>query len=63
MTWMSSTVNVEGSTGRSNVTMNADASGEPSAARWPFSVSPGWPTGPIVLLMIRGPAAVTAGLM
>ena len=53
-------VNDDGWIGRSKVTVNDVASGPPSALRLEFRESPGRPTGPIVLEMIRGPAAVTA---
>ena len=58
-TWTRSGVKVAGSTGRSKVTTNALACGEPSPAVLEFTVSLGPPTGPCVLEMIRGPAGMS----
>ena len=58
-TWTRLGVKVDGSTGRSKVTSNALTIGVPSLARVSLTVSPGLPTGPSVLEMIRGPAGMT----
>ena len=58
-TWTRLGVKVAGSTGRSKVTSKALTIGVPSLVRVSLTVSPGSPTGPSVLEMIRGPAGMT----
>ena len=59
--WTADVWNVDGSTGRSKVTIKALAIGVPSAAKVLLSVSPARPTGPIVPPRIRGPAEICGG--